>query len=150
MSYVNELSQQERNIDMFPTATACLQKIGVDLFNWNNKKFFVVVDYYSKYNKIAEMSKTIGVLVIGKLKRIFARHGIPSEIFTGNGPPFNSYEFTNFRKEYGLRHIKPKCILPTPDLYLALLAYHATKHSTKDFHLLSCHLVDHFEQQFLI
>ena len=78
------------------------KKLGVD---WNNKKFLVVVDYYSKYIEIAEMSKTVGVLVTGKLKGIFARHGIPSEITSDNGPVFKSNEFANFGKEYGFRHM---------------------------------------------
>ena len=127
------------------------EKVGVDLFDWNNKNFLVVVDYYSKYIEIAEMSKTIGVLVIGKLKGIFARHGIPSEIFSDNGLPFNSNELANFGKEYGFRHVTSspsypvsngeaehavqtaKHILTTPDPYLVLLAYVATKHSTTGF-----------------
>ena len=75
------------------------EKVGVDLFNWKNKKFLMVVDYYSKYIEIAEMSKTVGVLVIAKLKGIFARHGIPSELTSDNGLLFNSNEFANFGKE---------------------------------------------------
>ena len=97
------------------------------------------------------MSKTIGALVIGKPKGIFARHSIPSKIISENGPPFNSNEFANFGKQYGFKHVTSspyypvsngeaehavqtaKCILTTPDTYLALLTDHATKHSTTGF-----------------
>ena len=125
------------------------EKVGVDLLNWNNKKFLVVVDYYSIYIEIAEMSKTVGLFFIGKLKGIFARHRIP--FFSDNGPLFNSNEFANFGKEYGLRHVTSspyypvsngegeravqtaKHILTTPDPYLSLLAYHTTKHNMIGF-----------------
>ena len=127
------------------------EKVGIDLFDLNNKKFLVVVDYYSKYIEIAEMNRTISAIVIGKLKGIFARHGIPSEIASDNGPPFNSSEFANFGREYGFKHITSspyfpisngeaeravqtaKRILATPDPYLALLAYRAMKHSTTGY-----------------
>eukprot|EP00795_Rhopilema_esculentum_P001597 gene1597-16054_t len=41
--------------------------------------------------------------VINKLKDVFARHGIPEEIRSDNGPPFDSGEFACFAKEWGIQ-----------------------------------------------
>ena len=38
------------------------------------------------------------------LKAIFARHGIPEELRSDNGPQYAPAEFTHFAKEWGFRH----------------------------------------------
>ena len=81
------------------------------------------------------------------MKRNFARHGIPDECITDNGPQFDSYECSSFARKYGFTMIKPspyysrangkaesavkiaKNILKKSrheDPYLALLAYRNT------------------------
>ena len=42
--------------------------------------------------------------VIRALKAIFARHGIPEEVRSDNGPQYTSPEFTHFAKEWGFKH----------------------------------------------
>ena len=42
--------------------------------------------------------------VITKLKTIFARHGIPQELFSDNGPEYIANEFTCFSKEWDFKH----------------------------------------------
>ena len=42
--------------------------------------------------------------VIRALKPIFARHGIPEEVRSDNGPQYASAEFTHFAKEWGFKH----------------------------------------------
>ena len=81
------------------------------------------------------------------MKRNFARHGIPDECVTDNGPQFVSHEYARFAREYGFTSIKSspyhskgngkaesavkiaKNILKKfrfEDPYLALLAYRNT------------------------
>ena len=81
------------------------------------------------------------------MKRNFARHGVPDECISDNGPQFDSYEYSRFAKEYGFTLIKSspyhsqgngkaesavkvaKNILKKSrheDPYLALLAYRNT------------------------
>ena len=43
--------------------------------------------------------------VIIQLKSIFARHGIPQEVCSDNGPQFSSSMFKKFSKEYKFSHI---------------------------------------------
>ena len=59
------------------------------------------MDYLSQYIEIAEMNTSSNsAIVIGKLKRIFARHSMCLEMTSYNGPPFNSKDFASFKKEY--------------------------------------------------
>ena len=81
------------------------------------------------------------------MKRQFARHGIPDELLTDNGPQFESHKFSRFAQEYSFTIVKSspyysrgngkaesavkiaKNILKTSrkeDPYLALLAYRNT------------------------
>ena len=40
------------------------------------------------------------------MKRTIARHGIPDECITDDGPQFESHEFSSFAREYGFTTIK--------------------------------------------
>ena len=42
--------------------------------------------------------------VIRELKSTFARHGIPEQVRSDNGPQFDSAEFSYFAKEWGFKH----------------------------------------------
>ena len=46
------------------------------------------------------MEKKTGKSIIKKLKRHFSSQGIPNELFSDNGPPFNSLEFNEFAQQY--------------------------------------------------
>ncbi len=64
----------------------------------------VALDAYSRYPEI-EIVKTINTATITfALERIFATHGIPEEIKTDNGAPFQGKEFAEFSKEKGFFH----------------------------------------------
>ena len=48
------------------------------------------------------MKSTITKQVITRLERIFATHGLPLEVRTDNGPPFNANEFHQYMKGRGI------------------------------------------------
>ncbi|XP_070549174.1 uncharacterized protein [Ptychodera flava] len=102
------------------------------------------MDYYSRYLEIIHMTSTTSEQVIGKLQNLFARWGIPEEIFSNNGPQFSSAEFQEFGRKYRFRcttsspHYPQsngeaesgvriaKKILKQDDVFLALMSYRAT------------------------
>lgn len=132
-------------------------KVGIDLFDVDNKKYLIVVDYYSKYVELALLNSGSNALtVITHLKSIFARHGIPEFIVSDNGPPFSSNEFKSFINEWNINHntsspylsrsngmveraigsiknMLKKCKADKSDPYLALLAYRNTPKNTTGF-----------------
>ena len=53
------------------------QRMATDLFEWKKTSYILVIDYYSRYIKIASLRNTKSSGVIQKLKTIFVQHGIP-------------------------------------------------------------------------
>lgn len=80
------------------------QKVGTDLFEWRNKHFLLIVDYYSQYIEIAKLSQTTAEEVILHTKSIFARHGIPEIVFSDNGPQYTADVFEKFASDYQFQH----------------------------------------------
>lgn len=79
-------------------------KVGTDLFDWDGKSYIVVTDYFSNFPEVGMLQSTSSKAVISYLKTVFARHGIPCELFSDNGPQFSSCEFAVFAKEWGFKH----------------------------------------------
>lgn len=79
-------------------------KVGTDLFDCDGKSYIVVTDYFSNYPEVGVLQSTSSLAVISYLKTVFAKHGVPCELFSGNGPQFSSCEFAAFAKEWGFQH----------------------------------------------
>ena len=77
-------------------------KIGCDLCTFEGTEYLVTVDYFSKFIEVDCLPGARGTGVIPKLKSHFARYGIPEEIYSDNGPPFQSRELEAFTHKYKL------------------------------------------------
>ena len=66
----------------------------------------VVVDDHSRFPVVEFLRSTSAKAVIPKFDKIFSLFGIPEELKTDNGPPFQSAEFANFADHFGFRHRK--------------------------------------------
>ncbi|UYV66753.1 K02A2.6-like [Cordylochernes scorpioides] len=120
------------------------EKVGVDLFTLKGQNYLLITDYYSRYPEIARLEDMTSASVIVHCKSIFARHGIPLEVRSDNGPQFGSL-FKEFAHDNGFTHVTSSPRYPqsngfidsfvkivkeriskSKDPYLALLAYRAT------------------------
>ena len=81
------------------------QKLASDLFTWNDKQYLILVDYYSRYFEIDEMTSTTSNAVIKKFCHHFARHGIPEMLISDNAPQYISEEFKRFSQSWDFKHI---------------------------------------------
>ncbi|XP_040915366.1 uncharacterized protein K02A2.6-like [Toxotes jaculatrix] len=129
--------------------TAPWQKVGTDLFHLHGKDYLLVIDYYSNYPEVAQLSSTSAQSVITHMKGFFTRHGIPQCVVSDNGPQYDCGEFSDFAKQYGFQHITSSPLYPQAngqaekgvqivkrllkkaidsktDPYLALLSYRAS------------------------
>lgn len=81
------------------------QRIAADQCELEGKSYLIVVDYFPRDIKIALLPSTTSRQVIGKLKHMFVRWGIPLELVSDNATRFSSEEFRDFNQRYGFSHI---------------------------------------------
>nr|XP_029698987.1 uncharacterized protein LOC115251324 [Takifugu rubripes] len=96
--------QQAEPLMTHPVPHRPYYKVGTDLFDWDGKSYIVVTDYFSNFPEVGMLQSTSSKTVISYLKTVFARHGVPCELFSDNGPQFSSGEFAVFAKEWGFKH----------------------------------------------
>ncbi|UYV67699.1 K02A2.6-like [Cordylochernes scorpioides] len=88
----------------FPTRP--WQKIGMDLFKFENKWNLVVIGYYSRFPEMIQLDRLTANVVVRSCKSIFARHGIPETVVSDNGTQIGAArEFANFTRQYGFTHV---------------------------------------------
>ncbi|GFS56141.1 uncharacterized protein K02A2.6 [Trichonephila clavipes] len=68
------------------------------------KEHLLMIDYLSKYVELKPLNSTTEQSVITVMKSIYATHGIPEELVSDGGPPYNSNLMMNFFREWGIKH----------------------------------------------
>ena len=66
--------------------------------------WFILVDAFSKWPEVVQLSTTTATKTVSVLRTIFSRMAIPSQIVTDNGPQFTASEFERFCKYNGINH----------------------------------------------
>ena len=69
------------------------QVVGTDLFELNKANYLLVVDYFSRYPEVLQLTSTTSASVISALKSVFLRHGIPEFVRSDNGLFSRIHEF---------------------------------------------------------
>ena len=76
----------------------------MDYFDFDGKKFLLLIDYFSKFMYVEEMRTSTAKATINKLKKIFSIEGSP-EVLISDNAVFNSAEFQTFSQEWNFEHI---------------------------------------------
>ena len=79
--------------------------VSQDIFKHDSKHYLVTVDHYSDFYEIDFLPDTLANTVINATKQQFARHGIPLQCLTDNGPQFISEQYKTFSKDWSFKHI---------------------------------------------
>ena len=84
------------------------QKLATDFWGPlpNGHELIVVQDLKSRFPIVFEVTTTASEYVIPKLEDLLSLIGIPEEIMSDNGPPFNGRAFAEFAEFMGFRHRK--------------------------------------------
>lgn len=101
----NKAHQQKEPLINHPVPSLPWMTVGADLFQWRSNQYLVLVDSYSGWFDMESMMDTSSRMVIKKMKRLFASHGIPETLLTDNGPQFVSHEFEQFAQDWNFIHV---------------------------------------------
>ena len=90
---------------MRPMPSGPWKRLHIDFFGPvpSNEYLLVIVDAYSRFPIVEVVRSTSIETVIPKLDSVFAMHGIPNEVITDNGPPFNSHDFNRYMSLLGIK-----------------------------------------------
>lgn len=84
-----------------PIPTYPFQRIGSDIFQLDGNNYLVTTDFFSNFFEINDLGKNAtGSNVISKLKKIFAKNGIPDAMVADGGPQFNNQEVRRFASDW--------------------------------------------------
>ncbi|KAK3752981.1 hypothetical protein QZH41_016289 [Actinostola sp. cb2023] len=99
-----EVSQPKESLMPHEVPSRPWQRVGVDLFELNNKDYLVCVDYYSNFWEVDRLRDTKANTVILKMKSHFSRYGCPDVVISDNGPQFSCREFAKFAHDWEFEH----------------------------------------------
>ncbi len=106
-----------------------------DIFEWHGKMHLVLVDSFSGWYELDYLPNMTSMMVIAKLKRHFATHGVPHTLMTDNGTQFTGQDFKHIcssprypqsnslaeRAVRSAKHLLEKCHHDGMDIQAALL-----------------------------
>ena len=80
------MKQQKETLRSHKAPKHPWEKIGTDLFQFNDIDYMVTVDYLFNFWEVDHLENTQSKTVIRKLKTHFAHHGIPDILYSDNDP----------------------------------------------------------------
>ena len=80
------------------------ERIAMDYFIMNGRLYILICDYFSKFPFLFQVKTMSFANLKDHLVELFSVEGIPDEIMSDNGPPFNGKEFSSFLIGLGIRH----------------------------------------------
>ena len=70
----------------------------------HGRLYILICDYFSKFPFLFQVKTTRFANLKDHLEELFSVEGIPDEITSDNGPPFNGKEFSSYLTGLGIRH----------------------------------------------
>ena len=80
------------------------ERIVMDYFYMNGRLYILICDYFSKLPFLFQVKTMSFANLKDHLEELFSVEGIPNEIMSDNGPPFNGKEFSSYLTGLGIRH----------------------------------------------
>ena len=81
------------------------ERVGTDIFFLDGKEYLITIDYRRNFWEADRLLDSNASTVILELKSHYARHGIPDQVMSNNGPQFVSTEFATFAKTWEFDHL---------------------------------------------
>ena len=80
------------------------ERIALDDFYMHGRLYILICDYFSKFPFLFQVKATSFANLRDHLEELFSVEGIPNDIMSNIGPPFNGKEFSSFLTGLGIRH----------------------------------------------
>ena len=82
------------------------QRIHIDFATYNNQHYLIMVDAYSKWPEvIGPMRSTNADATTSAMRNIFSRYGIPDQVVSDRGPPFQSADYEDFLRKNAAQRV---------------------------------------------
>ncbi|XP_064468653.1 uncharacterized protein K02A2.6-like [Ornithodoros turicata] len=104
--------QSQEPLMMQETPSLPWRSIGVDLVEYAGKTYITAYGAFSNYPEVERLREATAEAVIKALCTMFARHGIPLELCSDNGPQFTSKQFQAFAEKCDFKHITSSLHFP--------------------------------------
>ena len=146
------VENQKEPMKSLPIPEYPWQWVSQDLFKFSGDDYLVTVDHFSDFIEVDLLENTLSATVITKTKAHFARHGMPENLLSDNGPQFISADFEEFCQLYSIKHLSSSPYWPkgngkaesavkiiksllrkTGDMTIALLHYRNTPQQGHSF-----------------
>ena len=103
-------SQQQEGLSQYEGPAGPWKRLGIDYFKWNQQRYLLIADYYSRFPIIRSVSKMSAAHLVTVLKTIFSEYGLPEELVSDKGTQFTSEQYTSFAEEYNIKitHSSPR------------------------------------------
>ena len=96
-------SNQKEPLKSHPAPSRPFEKVGVNIFTFENHDYLLTVDYLSGFFEIDRLPSKAVSNIVYCLRQHFSRHGLPLEVVSDNSP-FASAEFRRFAERFDFKH----------------------------------------------
>ena len=86
---------------IFPTVP--FQQTVTDLCEASGKSYIIYADRYTGWVEAALLSDKKAPSIIKNLRQWFITYGVPEELASDGGPPYNSMEYSTFLNNWGVK-----------------------------------------------
>ena len=108
----NAPSQRSEPPIQTPNPTLPFQQTVADLFQLQGHSFLVYADRYTGWLEVFKANSTDFTTIKKALLAWFSTFGVPEELASDGGPPFNSHAFTQFMKDWGINSRRSSAYYP--------------------------------------
>lgn len=101
-SFLNKKNNQYRT--PWPRSCTPWERVHLDLFDFNNNKYLIICDSYSKWVECFVLkNKSDFKAIMSKLAEVFSRFSFPKTMVCDNGPPFCAQAMKEFCSQKNIK-----------------------------------------------